>query len=243
MEQPTHYLTVTLGIDFAEVFSPERILGVKYLLGVQSDEEVINALSSNIFLDVENSLTRHKDFTKVVGVDLNPVPMPEVPEDIVHTADEADEGDDVSEDWVQEEPEQDCQEEPTADESDVHEEYLDLDTLALESENQDDDIEDDDSLSYDSYGIALVDSISNDIFKIEAFLGNVTSVFLKEYSYRKTVENEFGEDIDIRSFDALRELNETVDESIDDVHSEDYVIRFKDQQGNVKFGKRKIDKE
>lgn len=240
MEQPTHYLTVTLGIDFTEVFSPERIQGVKFLLGAQSDEEVINALSSNILSDIESSLSRHKDFAKIAGVDLNQATTSELPEDTVDVIDDGDDG--LDEDWGNEQPEQD-ESEPVISSSDTSEEFLDLDDLESDSDEVENSKNEDSPLTYDSYGVELVSSISDDIFKIEAFLGQVTNIFLRDYSYKDTVENELSEEITVYSFDTLRELNETVDDSIEDTHSEDYVIRFKDQQGNVKFGKRKIDKE
>lgn len=232
MEQPTHYLTLTLGLDYTQIFKPEHIQGIKYLLGAQSDEDVINILANNIAVDVGKALESSQDFATIVDASINPAHTMEAEEEFSEE-DEVDDSPEESElideptGLVKPEPEPETT--PWTENHEDNEQEEDYEVDLKE--------EADGALIYDSYGRELIEAISQDTFAIESHLGYDIVVYVQEYDkYILTMLNEFGSQFTIAPFDGLGS-------QADELQSEDYVIEYKDMNGEVKYGKRNLNKE
>lgn len=208
MEQPTHYLNVTVGIDFTKIFSPEYIKGVRLMIGASSDEEVINVLANNIIIDMQKSIEAKSDYVSIMNADLHSLSELALSQkDAV--SEQAEELPDVggdSNEWYEEQSS----------------------TVESELENEE--------LMYDSYSQKLLESIGDDIFSIESHLGTEINLYLNEYEkYGQTVANELGSELPILP---LEDLGNEAEE----LQAEDYVIRYKDISGEIKYGKRNFKK-
>lgn len=214
METPTHYMNVTLAVDFKKVFSPEYIQGVKLMLGVQNDNEIINVISNNIISDMGKAIEAKDSFVSIINANINPVPEqspeqgniePEAyPDEDYHA---------IEESYSQ---------------PDMHEEEND-EFIEVYDESEDT------PLLYDDYSDKLINSIGDDIFKIESHLGSEITIYLREYdSYAPTVSNELGEYAVV----SFSELGEQASE----LQTEDYVIQYKDMNNELKYGSRNLNK-
>ena len=218
MNQPTHVINATLAVDFTKIFAPERIEGVKFMLGVETDEEVLNAVANEIVSEVEMAIRKRKDYVAIADAVLAPYGEQQQQPEVTHQHHHAVE-DVVEYDY----------------DSMVGDEGLEVEDLPYPEDVEA--YEESDSLLYDTYSNKLIENISNDIFNIESHLGTDIKVYLREYSvYSKTVENELE---DVATFVPISEMGEQAEE----LQAEDYVIEYKDIQGEVKYGKRNLNKK
>lgn len=217
MNQPTHVINLTLAVDFTKIFAPERIEGVKFMLGVETDEEVLNTVANEIVSEAEMAIKKRKDYVAIADAVLAPYGEQQRPE-VTHQHYNAVE-DVVEHDY----------------ESMVGDEGLEVEDMPNPEDPEV--YEESDSLLYDTYSNKLIENISNDIFNIESHLGTDIKVYLKEYSvYSKTIENELE---DVATFVPISEIGEQAEE----LQAEDYVIEYKDIQGETKYGKRNLNKK
>lgn len=207
MSNETHYLDIRLGIDFTKIFSPEYIQGVKFMLGVENDDEVIQHFANSVLEDMVGSIKSREGYVGVVGANVLPIST-DTP--------------------VEPEPEQTS--------------YYPEDTDEVETPVSD--VEDDEAqeaqpmltpeLVYDGYFDDLYGELSKDLFNIKAYMGVNIHVYLKEFgTYGATLANEIDEPVH-----STNEL--TLEDKDKDV---DYIIEYKDIDGEITYGKRKIKKD
>lgn len=61
MSESTHFLDIRIGIDYSKVLSPENLSGVKFILGVESDEAVISKYGEEVFKKIEAAIAGRSD--------------------------------------------------------------------------------------------------------------------------------------------------------------------------------------
>lgn len=213
MSNETHYLDIRLGIDFKKILSPENINGVKFMLGVQEDEEVIQSFSNEIVDDVIMSLQKRMDYTSFAGANINVIGVEEdeglQPNEVVDEL--------VPDELVPGEPFEEI-----SDEDDILEEDLEIKTPEKGA-----------LLKYDDYFNSLYEELKGDLFKTQSFMGTDVAVYLRRFDeYALTLVNE----TEVPVLDII-ELG--LDEDLSDV---DYILKYKDFNGTEKYGRKKIKK-
>lgn len=216
LNQPTHIINATIAVDFTQVFAPERVEGIKFMLGVETDEDVVNIIANEIISELEGAVRKRENYVAIVGANISPYEQSATQHTQESLRDTTEAEGITATEW-------------TASPEDMQTEEFSLDADETDEEEQ--------TLVYDEYSGRLIQSISDDIFNIESHLGEPVRIYLREYdSYVETVKNEFG---DITSYLPITDMGEQAEE----LKSEDYVIEYKDIQGEVKYGKRDLNKK
>lgn len=62
-EKPTHVIQFLLGFDASKIFSPDKVEGMKYILGAKSSEELMEKYVSFIVEKIANTISDQKDLS------------------------------------------------------------------------------------------------------------------------------------------------------------------------------------
>lgn len=212
-ENISHVYNIQLGINLAEVLSPQNKEGIKYMLGVQSDADLPEAYLNFVWNKIKGHLEDDPVLSKMTVLDTRVLPYEEPDMDMpVGSESGSGESDDTvpeaqSEDLEQANSVEDDDKPMTLDEYKALEDSNDVDENDSDKEQiEESDINPDEKLLIDSINDKLEDIESrnednevltikvNDVFKDTIDI-HVVDKNIKEDNYVLAYDEELGEDI------------------------------------------------
>lgn len=224
MSNETHYMDIRVGIDFGQIFSPERIQGVKFLLGVEDDEAVAERFANDIYNEVAAALSKRASYVDILSANITPVAEEEqATEYLEEDTDGVDSDYDTLVDEVSTETEVQVEESEIEPETEPDE-----DMAAEEPPYSHPPILD------DNHYKQMIEELRKDIFTAEAYMSTDIHIYLSNFKdYGSAVWYELQKPV--HSTDELVLKEEDKDK--------DYIIGYTTMDGAVKYGSRKINEE
>lgn len=232
MVQETHYIDIRIGVDFKEVFKPELVSGIKFMLGVEDDEDLVTSYSAHIVDDIiRKTIEKRSGYVEVVSADVR-----------------ANEGGSESYDLPEEEILEETIEEvldkpkmvnpPTSWTPTPEFDSIDVDDVIQQSERLEDlDSEDTSNSTDEEYDMFdLLDAITEATFEAESKMGEITGIYVKNIEEYEMLKVNFP-----RMKDLMFDMSEYPFEET--YKNEDVIVNYNDINENIKQIKKTIGKE